>query len=428
LTRHEQEQGWIPVDWSYRLPTEAEWEYACRAGTATATAFGDRLSSKEANFNGSFPYHGAEEGPDLKRTVSIGRYAPNAWGIRDMHGNVWEWCQDRYGEYETNHVVDPVGPQTGSDRVFRGGSWIFEGGNCRSAFRNGSSPSDRLNFLGFRVAAVQSGKEARDETPRPELVWLKPGVFAMGSPPDEPFRDDDETRHRVEISYRFAIGKYEVTQEEYEAVMGSNPSQFKEDGSRKPVENVSWDEAMDYCRRLTVIGHEAGWLKEDHVITLPSEAEWEYACRAGTGTATAFGNMLSSKQANFDGDIPYNGAEKGPDLSQTVEVGRNYSTNAFGIYNMHGNVAEWCYDWYGRYSQAPSVRDPHGPETGSYRVIRGGSWINEGGFCRSALRSGDDPSDRLNILGFRVAAVQSGQVPAGRRHAGPGLRGTSAPE
>ncbi len=144
----------------YRLPTEAEWEYACRAGTKTPFHYGDSLSSKQANFCGHFPYGGADKGPYLKRTAKVGTYAANAFGLYDMHGNVWEWCQDWYDHdyYKNSPKEDPPGPAQASYRVVRGGGWHNNGRDCRSAGRFSLEPGNRSNNLGFRVAAVQSGR------------------------------------------------------------------------------------------------------------------------------------------------------------------------------------------------------------------------------------------------------------------------------
>jgi uncharacterized protein (TIGR02996 family) len=155
LTARPEEKG---KGWKYRLPSEAEWEYACRAGASSSTpfCFGGSLSSAQANFSGEHPYGGAEEGPSLRRTCPAGSYRPNAWGLFDMHGNVWEWCEDWYTEgYDGNSPAqDPLGPSNGSGRVIRGGGWFNFGQNCRAAFRREGTPSSRDCHLGFRVAAV----------------------------------------------------------------------------------------------------------------------------------------------------------------------------------------------------------------------------------------------------------------------------------
>jgi formylglycine-generating enzyme required for sulfatase activity len=173
-----------------------------------------------------------------------------------------------------------------------------------------------------------------------------------------------------------------------------------------PVERVSWEDAAAFCRKLSELPEEA---RENRVYRLPSEAEWEYACRGGAASSTPFhlGNSLSSAQANFDGDHPYGGAAKGPSLGRTTEVGAYPVCNAFGLFDLHGNVWEWCADWFDPDYYAKSPRtDPPGPSDGSLRVIRGGSWYDCGGHgCRSAGRVGYAPGGRHGSLGFRIALV-----------------------
>ena len=139
------------------IPTESQWEYACRAGTTTPFHFGSQLNGRQANCDGTLPYGTDTEGPHLKKTTPVGKYPANAWGLYDMHGNVWEWCADWYGDFPTGSVTDPIGPATGSIRVFRGGCWYTVALFCRSAYRFGLVPSDRDDFLGFRVALSSSG-------------------------------------------------------------------------------------------------------------------------------------------------------------------------------------------------------------------------------------------------------------------------------
>lgn len=234
-----------------------------------------------------------------------------------------------------------------------------------------------------------------------DLVWIGPGEFTMGSPTSERGRYKDETQHRVVLTKGYWLGKYEVTQGQWEAVMGSNPSRFKNAGRDAPVEQVSWDEAMRFSRKLTERERAAGRLPNGYVYSLPMEAQWEYACRAGTTTPFHYGSSLSSAQANFDGNHPYGGASKGRYLQTTVKVG-SYAPNKWGLYDMHGNVWEWCYDWYGSY-ETGTVRDPAGLTTGSSRVIRGGGWFDFARLCRSANRHGSTPGLRGNFLGFRLA-------------------------
>jgi len=244
-----------------------------------------------------------------------------------------------------------------------------------------------------------------------KLVWIEPGRFQMGSPAGEKDRLDNELQHEVEITQGFYMGAFEVTQEQYRRVKGGNPSYFNagkvgENTDDFPVETVSWNEAMDFCRKLTEMGKDAG-----QVYDLPTEAEWEYACRAGTTTVFAFGDSLSSAQANFHGDYPYGGAAKGPYLKQTTTVGA-YKANAWGLYDMHGNVWEWCKDWHGKdfYRESPG-KDPGGPSTGTSRVLRGGSWYFGARFCRSARRDNFSPDGRGSDFGFRVVVRLSPRTP-----------------
>jgi formylglycine-generating enzyme required for sulfatase activity len=225
-----------------------------------------------------------------------------------------------------------------------------------------------------------------------ELVWIPAGSFTMGSPDNESGRYDDEgPQHKVTISKGFWMGKHEVTQEQWQAVMGRNPSKFK--GSKNPVEQVSWDGCQSYIQQLNRKVQGVGF-------RLPTEAEWEYACRAGTTTAFHYGNDLDASLANFDGNYPYGNGRKGEYRRKTVPVG-SFKPNAFGLYDMHGNVWEWCQDWYGAYPSG-AVTDPAGPGAGSSRVLRGGSWLNHARGCRSAGRYNRVPGNRIFDIGFRV--------------------------
>ena len=238
------------------------------------------------------------------------------------------------------------------------------------------------------------------------LVWVPPGRFQMGSPTNEPGRSDDETPHEVTLSKGFWMGRCEVTQSEYTVVMGSNPSHFK--GPELPVERVSWTEATEYCRRLTLLDRAAGRIAANEVYRLPTEAQWEYAARGGDPepTATPFGPRLGSRLANFNGDFPYNGAAKGPNLRSTVAVGL-YAPNAWLLLDMHGNVAEWCRDRYVAYPTR-AVTDPVGGTTGD-ELARGGSYYSLGDACRSAARwplPYLPGGYRSAQLGFRVVLVE----------------------
>ena len=245
-----------------------------------------------------------------------------------------------------------------------------------------------------------------------KLVLIPKGTFMMGSPPDEKGSEDDERRHEVTISRDYHLGMHEVTQAQYTKIMGKNPSHFQGDAvaerhpetnrvvkevdsANHPVEEVSWEDAVEFCQRLSALPEEK---KAGRVYRLPSEAEWEYACRAGSQMAYSFGSDEKSL-VNF-GWYDSNSKEK------THAVGLK-KANAWGLYDMHGNVWEWCADWYDEYPKG-SATDPRGPEAGSIRVIRGGGWLLDAVYCRSADRYGRVPSFRGLNLGFRVALSSSG--------------------
>jgi formylglycine-generating enzyme required for sulfatase activity len=213
-----------------------------------------------------------------------------------------------------------------------------------------------------------------------KLVWIPAGEFMMGSPMSEAQRHSTEgPQHRVRISKGFWMGAYEVTQQEYLAVTGNNPSIFD-----LPVESVSWEDAQGFCRRLSQ--------KDGRTYRLPTEAEWEYACRGGTTGPYAGDLEAMAWHRENSGDRTHRVGQKRP--------------NAFGVYDMHGNVFEWCQNWHGDYASSPEV-DPQGPAGGSYRVLRGGSWGTDPRLCRSAVRVGSTPDGGNSEVGFRVVCVSA---------------------
>ncbi|MCH2118999.1 MAG: SUMF1/EgtB/PvdO family nonheme iron enzyme, partial [Pirellulales bacterium] len=647
----------------YRLPTEAEWEYACRAGTKTAYSFGERI-----DLLGDYAWYDEISG---KRTHPVCQKGANLWGLYDMHGNVWEWCQDWFSDYRSGAVTNPTGAVAGSNRVYRGGCWYINRDDCRSAHRNSNLPSTRLTNVGFRVLrssikksqhpsqpvgqtpspavapfdAVQAKAHQQANTrPQPPawlendllgyyrldgnaladgegqadgktenvkwtsdrfdrdnkaahfhgdlssyielrpanvrrhnltvscwvkvddgqivpkqvpVIWSIPrgasgsgsslslshtqhggfpqeitGTISVGShgvggfqgeldvinkgwfhytfvmgenssrmyengnlvgftnhdstkdlpvhgtiqlgrgllttvtsshmvyarqcdlddfriygrvltddevkelyeyesvapddgtipapavapfdaaqakahqtvwaehlgtrvettnsigmklnliPPGEFTMGDGDDAHQVTLTQAFEMGIHEVTQEQYEAVMGTTPSNFK--GPQNPVEQVSWDDAVEFCRKLSALPAEK---KAGYVYRLPTEAEWEYACRAGTTTAYSFGDDASEL-----GEYAWLGGKPHP-------VGLK-KPNPWGLYDMHGNVWEWCQDWYGAYPSG-SLTDPTGAAVGSTRVNRSGRPGHPPG--RSARRDRGTPDDRSNYhRGFRV--------------------------
>jgi len=257
---------------------------------------------------------------------------------------------------------------------------------------------------GAESASVQAA--GRTKTPNPptepaaktftnsigmKFVYIPPGTFLMGSSAGEPRRQWDETQHQVTLTKGFFMQTTEVTQGQWQEIMGENYSVFKECGDDCPVDRVTWDEARQFIRVLNR-------QEKTDKYRLPTEAEWEYACRAGTTTPFSFGRCLDTAQANFGG-TPMPGCAKGEFRATTVPVG-SFPPNAFGLYDMHGNVAEWCEDWYGYYPEGP-VTDPEGPPMGDgRRVMRGGAWNTMAEWCRSAYRK---TSGLPNNTGFRVA-------------------------
>ncbi len=412
LTEMVKATGKLPEGYEYALPTEAQWEYACRAGTTTAFNNGTNISSEEQLWWGQ-PCPNLDEvgwyGGDSDYALHpVGQKKPNAWGLYDMHGNVFEWCSDWYGDYPTSAVTDPVGADTGSDRVYRGGAWGDTAGYCRSANRRYDIPSNSYYLSrGFRVALAPVPVVSKDMTiPLSggvdlDMIWIEPGTFIMGSPKDELGRNSNETQHEVTLTQGYWLGKYEVTQAQYEAVTGSNPSEFI--GADLPVEDVSWYEARAFCVKLTEIEKAAGRLPEGYEYTLPTEAQWEYACRAGTTTALNSGKNLLDKnecpEMDEVGWYKYNSGDK------THSVGQKLP-NAWGLYNMHGSVEEWCQDWAKDYP-AGDATDPTGPETGTYRIVRGGGWNEDARYCRSASRDISEPDSFWPNTGFRVALTQN---------------------
>ena len=248
-----------------------------------------------------------------------------------------------------------------------------------------------------------------------KLCWCPAGRFKMGSPRDELERRPGEAQVEVTLTRGFWMAKYEATQGQWKRVVGKLPGALTaelSEGDDFPVGKVNFAEAEGFCRKLTELAGHAGELPASWEFRLPTEAQWEYACRAGTTTATAFGDKLSSKQANFKGK-PYNGAEPGPQIGRAAKVG-SYPANAWGLHDMHGNTYEWCRDWYHRRLPGgidPDLHDAKDSATKSEhgdvsRVRRGGCWADEGWPCRSAFRLRFEPERRHEHIGFRVVAFR----------------------
>jgi formylglycine-generating enzyme required for sulfatase activity len=390
----------------YRLPTEAEWEYAARAG---------RKGSRYGNLD-DVAWYGKNAGGT---THPVRLKQPNAWGVHDMLGNVFEWTGDWFGEY-SGAASDPARAAVGSNRVVRGGSLGYEARFARAAFRL-SQPGDmRYRDLGFRLVRAPIGAIAStDSAPAAPAagassgatggcpagyVRIAPGTFTMVSPPSEAGRGDDEPQHEVTITRAFCMKATEVTQREWQAEMGANPSDFPGCGPDCPVEQVSWDDAVLYANALT--GREglaACYTSSTFTgldctgYRLPTEAEWEYAARAGTTGASY--QILENPEwilenvAILDSIAWYSG-----NSGETPHVVRQKQPNAWGLYDMLGNMWEWTADRYGPYPGP--VTDPLGSATGSYRVRRGGSWNMGAGMVVVRYRA--RPDSRDDITGFRL--------------------------
>jgi formylglycine-generating enzyme required for sulfatase activity len=479
LNDMEEVAGRLPAGWKYVLPTEAQWEYACRAGTTTTYSWGNDINSSRANYN-----------QNIGQTVNVGQYGANPWGFFDMHGNVNEWLYDWKAGYPITSQTNPEGPAAGTRKVLRGGNFeAHQGWQLRSAKRYDNTLVWRSKALGFRLAFqampadtanpelevfggaaitreagqawAEPGVEAHDArdgnitdqivvtgtvdmnstgtylltytvqdgagnpatatrtvtvvgnrtvdlnaTVAMDMIWCPPGTFTMGSPTTEVGRQADrEDEHNVSLTKGFYLGKYEVTQAQYMAVIGTNPSQFNATGNgNRPVEKVNWTEAVAFCTQLTTQEQAAGRLPAGWAYVLPTESQWEYACRAGTTTRFSWGDSIASTNANYNWD---GGANDGNDFKQTRDVGQ-YAANPWGFFDMHGNVWEWTADWYqAAYPSGNPVVDPTGPASGSYRVKRGGSWDNGGTDLRSTRRHGTSPGNRNYGMGFRVGFQKS---------------------
>lgn len=373
----------------FRLPTEAEWEYACRAGTETSHYWGNTAENWEAY---KFAWVNSRS---YAKTHAVGSKPPNLWGLHDMSGNVWEWCSDWYGPYPTGDESDPQGPAAGKAKVFRGGSFYDFALSARSGNRHRHEVDAGYPAIGFRVVwepdtSVKGNERVFfiDDNLPLELVPIPAGQFMMGSPEGEEASQKDEyPQHQVAIPETFYMGRFEVTQAQWVAVMGSNPSTFQnfKASGLLPVEGVSWFDAMEFIKILNE--------RFTGTFGLPTEAEWEYACRSGSS-----GRFPWGQDPHFNELLKYawfNSRAEG----RSHPVGRKLP-NDWGLYDMHGNVWEWCSDSFMTYP--PAIADSETPTEETRRVIRGGSWFNEPEALRSANRHRHPADSRQTNLGFRV--------------------------
>ncbi|MEX2607262.1 MAG: SUMF1/EgtB/PvdO family nonheme iron enzyme [Kiritimatiellia bacterium] len=411
----------------YRLPTEAEWEFAARAGTSTAyftgpvTALGEFEPEPVIE---QVAWYGANSGGDTK---PVGLKAPNQYGLYDMMGNVWEWCWDVAADYSESSKTNPTGSGSGwnSLRIQRGGSSGNSPYALRSATRYWADATyDFSDETGFRpVRSKITGDFAR----------IPAGAFLMGSPEEEPGRSTsvDETQHEVTLTRDYELQRTQVTWGQWNEVRnwgmangytdlspgrkGSHGDSRNSD--RDPVTMVNWHDAVKWLNAwsemegFTPVYMVSGDVYRTGVSTrvtdlnasgyrLPTEAEWEYAARAGTTSAFHTGPITFIGALPLDPALDQAGWYGGNSDGKTRPVQQKLS-NAWMLYDMHGNVSEWCWDELADYSG--DAIDPTGPTSGSGRVHRGGSWYNSARDCRSASREGLPPTYSRDFIGFRPA-------------------------
>ena len=385
---------------NFRLPTEAEWEYAARGG---AKSLGYKYSGSNDIDSVAWYDNNSSE------IQAVATKQANELGLYDMSGNVWEWCSDWFGGYSSSPQTNPNGPSSGVNRVTRGGSWDYNVVLCRVSFRNYSRPNYSFYNLGMRLS--MSFDESQDPSRvNPSvnvdmpchgseidvkqnavlqqlidgMVKVEGGAFTMGAT-FEQGRDalvQEKPTHIVTLS-DYMIGKTEVTQEQWEAVMGSNPSYFK--GSNLPVESVSWNDCQEFIKKLKSL--------TGLNFRLPTEAEWEYAARGGA----------KSRGYKYSGSNDINAVAwyaNTTNDSGTMPVATKQA-NELGLYDMSGNVREWCSDWFGDYTSLHQT-NPKGPSSGSNCVSRGGSWDYNAGYCRVSNRGNRHPSNRDDSFGLRL--------------------------
>ena len=333
---------------TFRLPTEEEWEYACRAGSTGK--YGLLADGRE----GTLDEMGWYEDNSDDKTHPVGQKKPNAWGLYDMHGNVWEWTASA----------------NGSSRIIRGGGYYNDASYCESVLSYWFDPDCRSYYFGFRLVAlnkVEAERIAREEAERKARKKAESLIKDM-------VRIPDSAEHKG-----LYFGKYEVTQEQWQAVMGNNPSSFKGDLSR-PVECVSWYDCQEFIKKLNALPE----VKQSGLVfCLPTEEEWEYACRAGS--TGKYGLLADGREGTLDEMGWY---DDNSDY-KTHPVGQK-KPNAWGLYDMHGNVLEWT-----------------ASADGSSRIFRGGGFYISASGCESDDRLWSDPDGRYGSLGFRLVASRT---------------------
>ena len=368
---------------AFRLPTEAEWEYAARGGNRSKGY--KYAGSNDLNEVAWYTLNSSDG------TKPVATKAPNELGIYDMSGNVWELCQDLYGIYTSDAQTNPTGPTVGSRRVERGGSWYeYQAVNFRVLHRYLDYPSYTGGHLGLRLALYLNPPGTETFTVNGvtfTMVTVEGGTFTMGATAEQgnDAGGEEYPTHQVTLS-SYSIGQTEVTQELWQAVMGSNPS-YSQGDLQHPVEQVSWEDCQTFVAELNEL--------TGKTFRLPTEAEWEYAARGGNksqGYKYAGSNDINEVAWYWDGIS----------TTSTIQPVATKAPNELGIYDMSGNVYEWCQDSWGSYTSGAQT-NPTGPTSGSLRVDRGGSYGHDGVRCRVSHRNYYHQTLKDGHLGLRLA-------------------------
>ena len=364
----------------FRLPTEAEWEFAARGGNKSK----DYIYAGSNNLDVVAWYGDKSDG----HTHPVKTKAPNELGLYDMTGNVWEWCNDWYGDYSSNAQTNPQGPTNGYTRVNRGGSWRNIWDDCCSSYRNDNNPSSRYFYLGFRLS-LSENQEKQLFTVKGvsfNMIKVEGGTFTMGAHTNQEVEawDEEKPAHSVTLS-SYYIAETQVTQALWQIVMGNNPSNFQGDVNN-PVERVGYDDCKEFISKLNALTNKK--------FRLPTEAEWEFAARGGNKSK----DYIYAGSNNLD-DVAWYGDNSD---GHTHPV-KTKAPNELGLYDMTGNVWEWCNDYWSDNYPSTAQTNPQGPTSGSYRVDRGGNWSNDARDCRSSCRGYFNSGLRGSFLGFRLA-------------------------
>jgi len=450
-----------PAGWAYRLPTEAEWEYAARGPKSLVFPWGNEWDGKRCNFAGKgtgLPWDDKAVADGFPRTAPVGSFSPKGdspFGVCDMAGNVGEWCEDWFVAHASGEQTDPMGPASGEQRSVRGASWNFSLLALRCACRAGLLPGSKANIVGFRVVLAPGPPAELTNSLGMQFVRVPAGEFQMGieeasvqaAQKKKPNFNRESFAsampgHKVRLTTAFLMGKHEVTVGQFRkfveatgyktnaetggggligALVIEPKISLKSDASwRKPyfeqtdahpVVCVSWNDAKKFAEWLNASDKSkpAGW-----AYRLPTDAEWEYAARGPMGLFLPWGFESDGKCSNSAAKgtgLPNEDKAIADGFPRTAPVG-SFSPKGdspFGVCDMAGNVEEWCEDWYGAYTNGEQT-DPTGPASGKDRVVRGGSWAHPWWHQDSFLRLFPHPADyRANDTGFRVVLAPGPQ-------------------